>query len=271
MSDSDKPSDIPDTNIVYIDLPPYCANEPRAWFIQLDVLFECRGITSQRTKFGNVVRQLPPSMVVDLVDILSPIPAVNPYDTLKAAIIKRTAASDEANLRQLLSGIELGDRTPSQLLRHMQHLIGGKAFEQTLLRQLWLQRMPLNMRQILATQEDSPLPALAETADKIHECYPDIHVAAVQQSHPYRSELDDLQTRFDKLELRLDKLTDMLAALRPTSRSSSPTPRHSSRPARSRTRNGICFYHQKFKDSAKHCILPCAYVPQHQGNLPASQ
>ena len=257
-------------NMVHLTLPPYCPREPRAWFLQLDVLFECRRITSQRTMFSTVVQNLPSDLIVDLADVIRPIPAVNPYDTLKEAIIKRTATSDEANLRQLLSGVELGDRTPSQLLRHMQHLIGNKLFDDSILRQLWLQRMPLNMRQILATQEHSPITALAETADKIHECYPDTLVAALPASHPDATEICSLKSRFDELELRLDKLTEMVRALASTSHNA-PFYRSQSRSPRSRTRSGICYYHSKFKDSAKHCILPCSFKSANQGKSPARQ
>ena len=139
MALASTPSEADTENLVFIQLPSYCPREPRAWFIQLDILFECKRITSQRTKFSNVVHQLPADMVTDLIDVIDPIPAVNPYDVLKAAIIKRTATYDEANLRQLLSGIELGDRTPSKLLSHMQHLVGHKPFDESILRQLWLQ------------------------------------------------------------------------------------------------------------------------------------
>ena len=77
-------------------------------------------------------------MVTDLIDAIDLIPAINPYEVLKAAIIKRTVTSDKANLRQHISGIKLGDRTPSQLLRHVQHLVGRKLFEESILWKIWL-------------------------------------------------------------------------------------------------------------------------------------
>ncbi|KER19191.1 hypothetical protein T265_15624, partial [Opisthorchis viverrini] len=62
------------------------------------------------------------------------------------AIIKRTATSDEANLQRLPAGVELGDLTPSQLLRHMQSLACGKSFDDTILKPLWLQSdVPLSL------------------------------------------------------------------------------------------------------------------------------
>ena len=242
----------------------HTVREPRAWFIQLDILFECKRITSQRTKFSNVVHQLPADMVTDLIDVIDPIPAVNPYDVLKAAIIKRTATSDEANLRQLLSGIELGDRTPSKLLSHMQHLVGHKPFDESILRQLWLQHIPLSTRQILATQYEAPLPALAEIADKIHECFPNHMVAAIPQS-TQTTEIATISARLDRIELRLDKLADAISKRTDSSPASTQhRPRSSSRPTRfpSHTKNNeICYYyHTKFKDSAKHSSLPCSYL-----------
>lgn len=66
---------------------------------------------------------------------------------------------------------ELGDRQPSQFLRHMKTLLGGRAeyFDAGILRELFLQRLPPAVQMILATAEDFSLPELAVYADKIME------------------------------------------------------------------------------------------------------
>ena len=49
-----------------------------------------------------------------------------PYDTFKAELMKHTAASEQCKLQELISGEELGDRQPTQLLCRMQQLLGDK-------------------------------------------------------------------------------------------------------------------------------------------------
>ncbi|CAI2737500.1 unnamed protein product, partial [Dicrocoelium dendriticum] len=103
-------------------LPSFDFSNPRVWFAQVEAIFRFRKITSQSTMFSYVTAHLPSNIASEVIDILDPMPLESPYDKLKAAILKRTTASDETRLQQLLSGVELGDRTPSQLLRHMRSL-----------------------------------------------------------------------------------------------------------------------------------------------------
>ena len=56
-------------------------------------------------------------------DLLIHPPNDDPYDALKTQLIKRTAATDQQKLQQLLSTEELGDRRPTQLLHRMQQLV----------------------------------------------------------------------------------------------------------------------------------------------------
>ena len=84
----------------------------------------------------------------------------------------------------------MGDRKPSQLLRHMLSLVGdgdNKQFNDTVLRQLFLQQMPTNARPILISLGTFALSALAEVADKIIEAIPPMRVAALTTPEPTSS------------------------------------------------------------------------------------
>jgi hypothetical protein len=210
-------------------------------------------------------------------------PTVDPYTKLKDAILSRTTASDEARLQQLLSGVELGDRTPSQLLRYMRSLAGNSKVDDSVIRTLWTKCLPANTRLVLSTHDAScPLEKLAETADKVHECFFSSSVHHVTSPNVPQSSLSDeisqLQQQIATLSTKVDQLTKRSSRPRATSRS-----RHSSRsrfPSQRRpspSQSHICYYHRRFGDNARKCTLPCAHpkafngFSSTSGNAAASQ
>ena len=79
---------------------------------------------SQQTCFDYVIASLSPEIACEVRDLLIQSPEERPYDTLKAELIKPTAASEQRKLQQLISGEDLDDRKLTQLLRCMQQWLG---------------------------------------------------------------------------------------------------------------------------------------------------
>lgn len=131
-----------------------------------------------------------PDTATEVRDLIIKPPSTDQYKALKAALIQRTAASQQLRMQQLLQGEELGDRKPTQLLRQMEQLLGEQATEHTstFLKKLFLQRLPANIRMILAsTPGDNTLQELAALADKIAEvtvspCQPPISIVSHSDS-----------------------------------------------------------------------------------------
>ena len=242
-----------------IKLPPFWPADPEVWFAQVEAHFTTKRLTSQKSKFDYVVASLAPEIATEVRDLLLKPPETNPYDSLKAALIRRTAASEQRRLQQLFNAEELGDRKPTQLLRRMQQLLGERAgMDGAFLKELFLQRLPTNVRMVLAsTSATTSLEELAELADKIAEvAIPP--VAAVQQPH-LADEMQQLKAEVTKLQKAISSLSRRRSHTpRRTPRSPSPAPVNP---------DGLCWYHRKFGQDARKCNPPCSQSP----NDPASR
>lgn len=232
---------------VSVKLPPFWPADPHLWFAQVEAQFAIKGITAQKTKFDYVVSSLSPEFATEVRDLLIRPPEDTPYDTLKTQLIKRTAATDQQKLQQLLSTEELGDRRPTQLLRRMQQLVGNTPglADGALLRELFLQRLPATVRMVLASADSStPLTELAQMADKIVEVAVPSIAAFQTPSYPNPTELEDLRSELASLKSTVKTLT----------RRRSPSPR----PRRQDSQDQLCWYHERFGEAARKCKEPCS-------------
>ena len=227
-----------------------------------------RNITSQSTQFAYVILSLPPEIAQEIHDLLLSPPSDHPYDTLKSELIRRTSASEQKCLHQLLISEELGDRKPSQLLCKMRQLLGDKVLEDGILRQLFLQHLPTNGQLILASlTTTSSLDQRALIADNILEVAPSQPTLATLASPPAASSFtQDLQDLHSHVNSLTSHLTTLVNALQINSHSPShgcsPTPplhapccfastSHSNRPH--------CWYHMRFGPNARKCVPPCSF------------
>ncbi|XP_071824414.1 uncharacterized protein [Apostichopus japonicus] len=237
---------------VSIKLPPFWPGDPLLWFAQVEAQFATKRVTSQDTKYSYIVASLTPDIAQEVRDLLLSPPQADRYKTLKDTLIKRTAVSEQQRLQQLLNEVTLGDRKPSQLLRHMQQLLGGKKLEESILKQLFLQRLPTNVQLVLASSsEDVKVEQIAELADKILEVATPT-VNAVATTTPEVSNIQRLEQHVGRLSRQLEDLSMRLNRQQSRSRSSSRKRRDS--PAASE----ICWYHRTYGDKAQKCRQPCS-------------
>uniref|UniRef100_A0A5S6QJ04 DUF7041 domain-containing protein n=1 Tax=Trichuris muris TaxID=70415 RepID=A0A5S6QJ04_TRIMR len=191
-----------------VKLPPFWPADPQLWFAQAEAQFSLRSITSQQTKFNYVTSSLSWEYAAEVRDLILSPPTVQPYDTLKEQLIKRTASSELRRLQQLLAAEDLGDRKPSQLLRHMQQLLGNKTWsvDDALFRELLLQRLPSSVRMILASSiETMSVQTLAEIADRILEVTPttvsSVNMTVNDEVKELRQELVKLKRQVSRIQI----------------------------------------------------------------------
>ena len=174
---------------------------------------------------------------------------------MKEQLIKCTAASEQRRLKQLFNSEELGNRKPTQLLRRMQQLLGDTPgiTDGSFIRELFLQRLPANVRMVLASTSDSvSLDDLAQLADKI------VEVSAPQSVSTVRS--SNLSDEVEKLKGQLTNLTQLVKSL-PFQRKKLHPAHQAPAPPDSNNVNDttVCWYHQKYGQSAHKCKSPCTY------------
>ena len=242
------------------------STDSRASFCQIATLLACRptnmicssrsafstlGITSHKTMFDYIVASFSVSRVCHRDPWLH-----TQATRFKEQLTKRTAASEQRRLQQLFSTEELGDRKPTQLLRRLQQLAGDTPglTEGTFVRKLLLQRLPANVRVVLAyTRENTSIEELAQLADRIME------VAVPPSVSNVSTQLSELHT----LWAEIISLTQVVNSLRrhycSNSRSRcrrSPSP--AQWPCQPPEQSDVCWYHWKFGDSAQKCTPPCS-------------
>jgi len=253
---------------VAVKLPPFWTQDPAAWFSYSEATFNIRNITSSRTKYDYVVTSLPYEMIYEIKDIIASPPAADPYENLKKSLIARTAISERDRLRQLLSKEDLGDRKPSQLLRHMKSLLGAKMadFDTKLLRELFTQRLPSDIQLVLAAASpETQLESLAGIADRVMEVNKNsICAVSVKKSNPNTTTtLTEVLTRIDDLT---KKVEDLATEVHRNKSQQHYRPRSQSRQARNsspnKKRKDWCYFHNRFGDKAFKCESPCT----HPGN-----
>lgn len=247
-------------------VPPFWHQKPAMWFAHIETQFRVAGITSDQTKYDHVISQLDFKITAEIEDIIINPPPADRYTHLKNELIRRFSQSEVQRVRLLLTEEELGDRKPTQFLRHLRSLAGNTLSNESILRQLFMRRMPQHLQAILAASTDS-LDDIAVHADKILEVSPVTTMPSHQFVHatssPTCSNSPDpfnLQT----ITTQLQQLSAHVAALsRDRSRSRSPAGTEGTRGQRK-----LCWYHRTYKSKALKCISPCSWK---QGNQQASQ
>ncbi|XP_029053711.1 uncharacterized protein LOC114881177 [Osmia bicornis bicornis] len=251
-----------------VKLPAFWKDELRLWFTMLEREFAAYNIKADTVKSSAVVRNLDPATMKIILDVIEAPEEKSTYVHIKQALIERLAKSDEANLRKLLTDIELGNKKPSEFLREMSQL-AAKNVRENALRTLWIQRLPTMVQEVLAIVDDSDLDRLAKLADKISERSGVAEVVAISDSnHSTReSRKDTMPGRQDgDLAAIAQRLERLEARLTGRYRSGSDSRRRfyrrrsGSRSKEASRDNGYCYFHGRFGEESWRCRKPCSWT-----------
>lgn len=273
------PNAIPQVARVGVKIPPIWKNNIKLWFIQVESNFSLAGITQDSTKYNTLVAALDTECLTSVSDILFTPPENNKYEALKTRLTNDFSDSETKRVQKLLSALHLGDQKPSMLLRQMRGLANG-ALNDEFLRNLWMQRLPLEIQSILSVSSET-LDSLALLADKISEVRSDPNsINAVGQSAtPYPSKINldtnacaSIQSTSNEISALKEQVRNLSEQIERLSRQQNRGHNHRRRFSKSpfrgnnnRRRNppnessGLCYYHANYGKKARNCEQPCNY------------
>ncbi|XP_070169423.1 uncharacterized protein [Polyergus mexicanus] len=166
-------------------------------------------IRADDVKYSSVIQHLNEQALLAIAELIENPPEKDKYLHVKNILINRFTDSEEKRLRQLLAGVELNDKKPSDLLRKIKQLVGG-AISENVLHSIWLQRLPSQVQAILAVVEDCPLIKLAELADKILDRETSLQVATIASPvEENTSNFTNLERRIAALEIKRVRRADI--------------------------------------------------------------
>ncbi|KAI5715360.1 hypothetical protein M8J77_014786 [Diaphorina citri] len=233
-------------------LPKFFKGDPVTYFVIVESQFTVANILSDEQKFTQLTARLDPEILAEVADVIRN-PATRNYPALKEALTKRFTQSEEERLSKLLGHMEVGDRSPGQLLRDIQNLAGAEVPE-NLIRGLWLKKLPALTQQMLQALSTSlSLQQQADIADKMHSVQPSPTVSAVSPSPsagPSQDPLTLLTQQVAQLTMTLEKfMTGQQGGSRSRSNTRSQTP----------STKRYCRIHYKYREKARKCQEPSTF------------
>lgn len=257
-ANNEMPNVPPMVERVSVRVPPFWPEDPAMWFSQLEAQFSLSNVTVDVTKYNYVIANLEPRYAMEIRDLMTSPPVVEKYKTVKMELISRLSASQEAKTKQLLEHEEMGDRKPSQFLRHLRNL-AGTAVPVSLIRSLWLGRLPPTIRGILATQGDSDIDSIAKVADAVHDATLVSQLSVVSDEHRFEAMLEKCMAQLRNEIAEVTRNIRTNSRTRVTGQNRNRNRSKSRDLERKRQDEGKCFYHARFGRNATKCTKPCSF------------
>lgn len=248
-----------------VPFPPFKTDDIEAWFRRVEHWFTFGKVGTEADKFALIASQIENPTVANLTEMLNP-HAETPYTELKKKIISIFEKSTSSKMNELLSGCQLGDMKPSQLLAEMKRMGGNVGDE--ILRNLWAKRLPLHVQSVVAAATKSSLDEVTLIADAVIDVVgaPASSLNQVTNNNNQPPVSSEKNSEIDELRTAINQLTKSFRDLQSHRSRSNSRDNQSNRDRSSSAyrppENRICRYHRKFGNNAYMCTKPCSFTPE---------
>ena len=230
---------------VAVKLPEFWTDDPDLWFLHAESAFRNSQITQSRTKFDHVIQKLPQKIMVSVRGLImsSTASSSTPYEDLKAKLVSSYTLSRWQRVAKLIHHPGLGDSRPTALMDAMLALLPEDEVPGSLFLGLFLERLPVEMRDHLVAKKFENPGEMALHADLLWDA------RRTQSTDPLLAAATSSPASPSRARARERGSTS------PNRRNQTPGPNNS----------GECYFHKRFGNSANNCRPPCSF----QGNARA--
>lgn len=207
------------TSLGLVHVPPLMPQKIALWFFLLERQLAAAGIMNDEEKATALLRCLEAEYLERIEDIMLNLPAIGQYDRLKDELIRIVAELNSERITRLVENEAMGDRKPSQFYHDLKKLASPFASEQFILN-LWKNRLPDHIQEVLAVFDDTNVEKLTQIADKVEEvctrnsqrasditAVSDPRVQNVGATDPTAAAISTLREKVKQLDARIDALS----------------------------------------------------------------
>jgi hypothetical protein len=148
-----------------VRLLPFWPHAPQLWFSQAECLFTVHNVSDQFHRYCLVVASLQHDSLRRVADIVEAPPADVAYNTIKQCLLASHQMTGFQRAERLFAMPAFGARKPSELMAEMLEICLRGEEKTELFACLFLQRLPREIRMLLARVDHKDPKELAEQAD----------------------------------------------------------------------------------------------------------
>ena len=230
-----------------VRLPAFWVGAPRQWFAAAEAQFRLYGVVDSADRFNLTVAALPEAVARHASHILEQPPLYFPYEEIRHHLTSHHELTNFEKVERIVATEPLGARKPSEMLSAMMEFCPRGEEKSVFMAYFFLQRLPAEVRVLLAEDDHTDLRTLAVRADKLmaHTSVGAGNVvAAVKQGkQQYQDSTNHRGGRGGRGGHKTDGRQKQNTVMAPGQVAQAAV--------------GLCWYHWKFGDKAQKCDSPC--------------
>jgi hypothetical protein len=152
---------------VFVKLLPFWPHSPALWFSQAECLFTVKQLTDEFQRYCHMVGASPHESLRLVADLVEAPPSATLYSAIKSWLLSSHKMTGYQRAEKLFNMPALGSRKPFDLMAAMLEICPRGEEKTDLFACLFLQRLPQELRVLLAKADKKDPKALAEQADEL--------------------------------------------------------------------------------------------------------